>query len=98
MEDPRSRQGLRASAGADRPELRPEGDAPPLLVSNPGIMGGEPVIRGARMPARRLLEYLEDGGTLDAFVEDYPGVERDDARAVLALLRDALPGLAARAR
>jgi len=54
-----------------------------LVVSNPGILGGTPVFRGTRLPARTLFDYLADGLTLDYFLETFEGVTREQARAVL---------------
>jgi uncharacterized protein (DUF433 family) len=38
-------------------------------VSDPQILGGEPVFRGTRVPFTVLIDYLEAGETLDQFLE-----------------------------
>jgi uncharacterized protein (DUF433 family) len=43
------------------------------------ILGGTPVFRGTRVPFQALLDYLEGGQTLDAFLEDFPTVTRETA-------------------
>ena len=48
------------------------------------IQGGVPVFRGTRMPVRNLVDYLEAGDDLDAFVADFPSVTREQAAAALA--------------
>jgi uncharacterized protein (DUF433 family) len=43
------------------------------------ILGGTPVFRGTRVPFQALLDCLEGGQTLDAFLEDFPAVTRETA-------------------
>jgi len=54
-----------------------------VIVQDPDIHSGEPVFRGARVPFQTLLDYLEGGETLDEFLEQYPGVSREQAVAAL---------------
>ncbi|HKB56347.1 MAG TPA: DUF433 domain-containing protein [Lacunisphaera sp.] len=54
-----------------------------LVVSDPGILGGQPVFRGTRLPVATLFEYLADGLTLDYYLETFPSVTRELAVAVL---------------
>ncbi len=49
-----------------------------VIVQDPEIHSGEPVFRG-----KTLLDYLEGGETLDEFLEQYPGVTRENAIAAL---------------
>ena len=54
-----------------------------VIVSNPNILGGEPVFQGTRVPLKILFEYLEGGETLDKFLEQYPSVSRELAIAAI---------------
>jgi uncharacterized protein (DUF433 family) len=54
-----------------------------VIVQDPEIHSGEPVFRGTRVPFQTLLDYLEGGDTLDEFLEQYPGVSREQAIAAL---------------
>ncbi len=54
-----------------------------VIVQDPEIRSGEPVFRGTRVPFQTLLDYLEGGETLDEFLEQYPGVSRENAVAAL---------------
>lgn len=54
-----------------------------LIVQDPETLGGEPVFRGTRVPFQNLLDYLEGGETLDEFLEQFPGVSREQAIAAL---------------
>lgn len=46
-------------------------------------MGGVWVFRGSRVPVKALFENLEDGATIDDFLEWFPGVSRGQVQAVL---------------
>lgn len=54
-----------------------------VIVTNPGILGGEPVFRGTRVPFKILTDYLEGGDSLDEFLEQYPSITRDAAVAAI---------------
>jgi len=48
-----------------------------------GKVGGVWLFRGTRVPVRALFENLEDGATVDEFLEWFPGVARRQVEAVL---------------
>ena len=54
-----------------------------VIVQDPEVLSGQPVFRGTRVPFQALLDYLEAGDTLGQFLEQFPGVSRDDAVAAL---------------
>ncbi len=58
-------------------------DSQSVIIRDPEILSGEPVFRGTRVPFQTLLDYLEGGDTLDEFLEQYPGVSREQAIAAL---------------
>ncbi len=60
------------------------------ISSDPDILGGAPVFRGTRVPVKALLDYLEGGHPLDEFLEDFPGVTKVQAVAVLEHARELL--------
>lgn len=43
-----------------------------------------------RVPVQTLIDYLEEGSSLDEFLEDFPTVSREHAIAVLELAKDSL--------
>ena len=55
--------------------------------SDPELLGGTLVFAGTRVPAQTLLDYLDDGYSLDDFVEMFASVNRSDAREFLRLAR-----------
>lgn len=59
--------------------------APPVVHSDPDILGGAPVFVGTRVPLRALFDYLAGGHPLAEFLDDFPSVAREQAVAVLRL-------------
>jgi uncharacterized protein (DUF433 family) len=55
----------------------------PSVELNPELVSGAWVFRGTRVPVVALFENLEDGVTINEFVELFPGVELIHARRVL---------------
>ena len=51
------------------------------IVSNRAVMGGLPVVKGTRIPARTLHARLKGGDTLDSILEDYPHLDRETVEA-----------------
>ena len=47
-------------------------------------MSGLPCFAGTRVPIQNLFDYLAGGDLLDEFLEDFPGVARAQAEAVIA--------------
>ncbi|HEV3113011.1 MAG TPA: DUF433 domain-containing protein [Candidatus Binataceae bacterium] len=62
----------------------------PVVHSDPEILGGTPVFVGTRVPLRNLIDYLEDGYSLDEFLDDFPSVSREQAIAALEAAHEAL--------
>jgi uncharacterized protein (DUF433 family) len=56
---------------------------PSVVSRQPDIMGGAPVFRGTRVPVQTLLDYLEGGESIDAFLAGFPSVTRDQIVAFL---------------
>ena len=56
----------------------------PVVETNPEIMGGEPVFIGTRVPVRALMDYLEEGDTIESFLDAFPTVTRDQAMMFIA--------------
>ncbi|MCA1752803.1 MAG: DUF433 domain-containing protein [Cryomorphaceae bacterium] len=56
-----------------------------IITINPEILGGQPVFKGSRVTVESLFDYLESGETLDAFLENFPTVQRDQALAVMVI-------------
>jgi uncharacterized protein (DUF433 family) len=63
--------------------LTPIMNATQIIHSDPDILGGTPVFVGTRVPVQALLDFLEGGDTIEEFLDNYPGVSRDQAIAFL---------------
>jgi uncharacterized protein (DUF433 family) len=55
----------------------------PAVERAPERVSGAWVFRGTRVPVRALFENLEEGASIDDFLQWFPGVTRDQAVAVL---------------
>ncbi len=63
---------------------------PPVVHSDPEILGGTPVFVGTRVPFQALLDYLEGGDSIDEFLTDFPSVTREQVVAALEQAKEAL--------
>jgi uncharacterized protein (DUF433 family) len=54
-------------------------DIKSLITIDKDIQGGQPVFSGTRVPVESLFDHLESGVSLDEFLEDFPGVTRQQA-------------------
>ena len=50
---------------------------------DPDVLSGTPVFTGTRVPVDALISNLEAGLTVDAFLENFPSVSREQALEVL---------------
>ena len=62
----------------------------PLIQRSENILGGTPVFAGTRVPVKTLFDYLEEGETLDEFLDDFPAVSKEQAISVLEKMKEAL--------
>ena len=60
------------------------------IEMNPEIMGGQPVVRGTRIPVELVLRKLGAGMTPEAILVDHPRLKLDDIRAAQAFTTDCL--------
>lgn len=56
-----------------------------LIVSDPKVMMGKPVIAGTRITVEMILEKLSAGETVEQILEAHPRLTREAVRAALAL-------------
>jgi uncharacterized protein (DUF433 family) len=53
------------------------------ITRHPEVMHGTPVFRGTRVPIQTLFDYIENGDSLDEFLEGFPTISRELAVQVL---------------
>ena len=56
-----------------------------IITIDNEILCGQTVFKGTRVPVESLFDHLEAGITLDAFLEDFPTVTKEQAIALLDL-------------
>ena len=59
-----------------------------LVQRSEEILGGTPVFAGTRVPVQTLFSYIEEGDTLDEFLDDFPAVTREHAVKVLERMKE----------
>lgn len=64
----------------------------PMIVSDPKVMMGKPVVAGTRVTVDLILEKLGGGESIEALLESHPRLSRE---GVLAALRYAAQALRA---
>ena len=74
-----------------------------LIVSDPAVMMGKPVVAGTRITVESILEKLAAGESIDQVLQAHPRLTREAVYAALAFAAEALradvvypaPGIAA---
>jgi len=59
-----------------------------IVVSDPQICGGKPVIKGTRVPVQYILELWEKGYSVESIHEQYPTVPEEQIEKVVRLLKE----------
>ena len=59
-------------------------DTCPVVERRPERVSGAWVFKGTRVPVKALFENIEEGASVDDFLEWFPGVAREQVLAVLA--------------
>ena len=70
-----------------------EGTECPHVERIAGKVSGSWLFTGTRVPVTALFENLEDGATVDEFLEWFPGVKREQVEAVLEFVASSLEPL-----
>ena len=81
---PRSLAYLKIVTGQEKASLAS------VVSVNSAIMHGTPCFTGTRVPVQTLLDYIEEGDTLDSFLKDFPTVTRNQAIQFLELAKQQL--------
>jgi uncharacterized protein (DUF433 family) len=54
------------------------------IVRDPGICGGQPVIKGTRVLVKTVLAYLARGALPSEIIAEFPSISEEDVRVVIA--------------
>ena len=60
-----------------------------FVTVDPEIQSGAPVFTGTRVPIQNLFDYIEEGDSIDVFLDQFPSISREMAVAVLEHAREA---------
>ena len=63
-----------------------------LIVSDPKVMMGKPVIAGTRISVEMILEKLATGETVEQILEAHPRLTHEGIQAAMAFAADVLKG------
>lgn len=63
-----------------------------LIVSDPNVMMGKPVVSGTRITVELILEKLAAGETIDQILEAHPRLTEEGIQAALAFAAEVLKG------
>ncbi len=55
----------------------------PRIISDPNICGGEPCIKGTRIPVHVILSHLAAGEDYESILKNFPRIKREDILACL---------------
>lgn len=55
-----------------------------IAVRDAQVCGGEPVVRGTRVPVRTILASLAEGAWIEEILTDFPTLRMEQIRAVIA--------------
>jgi uncharacterized protein (DUF433 family) len=55
-----------------------------LIVRDPGVVGGQPVLKGTRVTLNTVLSSLAEGATIEQILNDFPTLNEDHVRAAIA--------------
>jgi uncharacterized protein (DUF433 family) len=55
----------------------------PRVTVNPNVCNGKPVIYGTRISVQSISEFLAAGDSIEAVLEEYPSLDREDVQACL---------------
>ena len=61
-----------------------------IIISNPKIMMGQPVVSGTRITVDLILEGLSAGESFDQLLRAHPRLTREGIQAALQFAREAL--------
>ncbi len=65
-----------------------------VFHSREGFVSGTPIFVGTRVPLKNLFDYLAGGYNLDEFLDDFPGVSREQAIKTIDMAREVLESIA----
>jgi uncharacterized protein (DUF433 family) len=53
------------------------------ITINPAVCGGQPTVRGLRIPVALIVRHVANGQTAEQIIREYPELESEDVRQAL---------------
>jgi uncharacterized protein (DUF433 family) len=66
-----------------------------VISRDPEVVSGALVFKDTRVPVEVLIQHLTAGDTLETFLDDFPGVSREQAVAYLEMTPEVMDALTA---
>ena len=63
-----------------------------LIIRDPEICGGAPVIKGTRVLVMDILDWIKEGKNFEEILENYPTINREDIREIISYAQDIISG------
>jgi uncharacterized protein (DUF433 family) len=60
------------------------------ITARPDVFGGKPIIRNMRISVEMIISLLAQGESIDAILQDYPELQREDIQACLAYVHSVI--------
>ena len=61
-----------------------------IVHKDPEILGGTAVFKGTLVPVKTLFDYLQEGDSLEVFLQQFPSVSRDQVIRLLEAMKSDL--------
>lgn len=58
------------------------------IIIDPDTCNGQPIIKGTRITARTILEFLGAGDSIEDVLDEYPTLTREDVLACISFSSD----------
>lgn len=55
------------------------------ITIDKNVVSGTPVFKGTRVPVQALFDNLEEGLSLEEFLDDFPSVSKEQAKVVIEI-------------
>ena len=63
-----------------------------MIVTNPEVLGGKPVIRGTRISVGFILKLVSSGWSMEKILENYPHLTREGINAAIEYASNVMEG------
>jgi uncharacterized protein (DUF433 family) len=60
------------------------------IVSDPGVLGGKPIIKGTRISVETVMEWIASGASRDDILKAYPHLAAEDVQQAIGYAAQAV--------